>query len=52
MEKHYDFIIVGAGSAGCVIATQLIEKTTGTVLLLEAGKQDSTIHAKIPIKKI
>lgn len=48
MEKHYDFIIVGAGSAGCVIATQLIEKTTGTVLLLEAGKQDSTIHAKIP----
>lgn len=48
MQKNYDFIIVGAGSAGCVIATMLIEQTDATVLLVEAGPIDKTIHAKIP----
>ncbi|MBS7838418.1 GMC family oxidoreductase [Wohlfahrtiimonas chitiniclastica] len=48
MSKTYDFIIVGAGSAGCVIATTLIEKTNVSVLLLEAGPTDKTIHAKMP----
>lgn len=44
----FDFIIIGAGSAGCVIAATLIEKTDATVLLLEAGPEDKTIHARIP----
>ena len=38
--KEFDYIICGAGSAGCVVATRLIEENKGSVLLVEAGGSD------------
>lgn len=39
-QKSYDYIIVGAGSAGCVIARRLLEQTDAEILVLEAGGDD------------
>ena len=44
----YDYIIVGAGSAGCVLASRLSENGKYTVLVLEAGPDDNALSLKIP----
>ena len=49
MDSGYDYIIVGAGSAGCVLANRLTEDPGATVLLLEAGGRDSHPYIQIPL---
>ena len=46
----YDFIVVGAGTAGCAVANRLAENGQNMVLLLEAGGAQDAIYNDIPIK--
>jgi 4-pyridoxate dehydrogenase len=48
-RKTYDYIVVGAGSAGCVLAHRLTEDPDVTVLLLEAGGDDRHPYLRVPL---
>ena len=48
MPQTFDYIIVGAGSAGCVLASRLSEDPNTTVALLEFGGSDSSIFIQMP----
>jgi choline dehydrogenase len=49
IEGEYDYIIVGAGSAGCLLANRLSADATRRVLVLEAGGRDNWIWFHIPV---
>ncbi len=49
LEGEYDYIIVGAGSAGCVLANRLSADPAARVLILEAGGRDNWIWFHIPV---
>src|SRR5258707_11221353 len=45
LARSYDYVIVGAGSAGCVVARRLVDGADATVLLLEAGGSDEGVKS-------
>jgi len=49
VAEPYDYLIVGAGSAGCVLADRLTENGKAKVLLLEAGPRDTTVWIHVPL---
>src|ERR1700740_3165245 len=50
IEGEFDYVIVGAGSAGCVLANRLSADPANRVLLLEAGGRDN--HLMVPIPRV
>ena len=48
-DKTYDYIVVGAGSAGCALASRLSERPDLRILLIEAGGRDRYPWVRIPL---
>jgi len=49
MTESFDYVVVGAGTAGCVVASRLSEDAHASVLLLEAGGSDRRLWIQLPI---
>lgn len=49
MSMEFDYIIVGAGSAGCLLANRLSSDPENRVLLIEAGRKDNNLWLHVPV---
>ena len=47
--ENFDIVLVGAGSAGCIVANQIINSTNYKVLLIEAGPSDKNLTIQVPL---
>ena len=47
--ENFDIVLVGAGSAGCIVANQIINSTNYKVLLIEAGPSDNNLTIQVPL---
>ncbi len=52
MSFHCDYLIIGGGSAGAVVARRLAERSTGRIILLEAGKADEGDPASVDLTRL
>ncbi|MBI3672408.1 MAG: GMC family oxidoreductase, partial [Rhizobiales bacterium] len=50
--EHCDYLVIGGGSAGCIVAKRLAEKTVGRIVLLEAGKSDEGDPAATDLSRL
>ena len=48
MKTEFDYVIVGGGAAGCVLAARLAAESGGSVALLERGQRDTNRWIHIP----
>ena len=48
MNQSYDYLVIGGGSAGCVLANRLSADPDASVLLIEAGPKDTDLKVKMP----
>src|SRR3984957_10094793 len=48
MNETFDYVVVGAGSAGCVLANRLSEDGRSSVLVLEYGGSDKSVFIQMP----
>ena len=47
--QDYDFVIVGGGSAGAIVAARLAEEPDNRVLVLEAGPENTSYWSRVPL---
>jgi choline oxidase len=52
MTEVCDYLIIGGGSAGCVVARRLAERSSGRIILLEAGQSDENDPAAFDLKQL